>query len=629
MSKLLIINFHGGFPSCYIEAAFERLPAFKKLADVSQLHTRAYATNSIAACSLHDMIMDAPLCTMIDSCWHSWCKTSVPQRSIFHILKNAGFGTQLLGAFGIEPSFDPHNNMSSYPFNIENELHNFGIDKFDTEDAAFTCRMSLSHDQSTLEKTLITIEKWKASEKKVLMVNLLACNDIHKLSWASSINEAYTPALPEKRWANGFSTESITENFLSECQLNDDPRGYQSSESSMMHGLQRSAMLTDYLKGEKFEPLSKDRLLRVLNVLHKYAWRTLVHIDTLLEPIIDQVIENGINMLMFSDHAISMYEHGMRCESSWEGCNRSFLLVKTGSNTESRSSVPCSLSIVPFLIMKMTISHTVDWRVPIVDIGSAFTISLAPSSLCKANVKPSVNAFSLPFMWCRVVVTFSERVYSIVYWWSIDDMIASTEKKEIMSPMTYDTIEEKSIEVSKQKMWVLPLTSPSAIFDITTDSSEMENLVQLKDWVWSDEYGKIMKITNNVICQYGFSERVKINIPANCHKMFPDEVSICSIQVRPKMLRRDQVATRSIGIQTENSVRFSISHPDPPTRTSPRKKTPLKARPPVPPPSIVSTTPEQIEFPDTDFKQKDSSRQNEKTKLRRLEEQRNIHRRNK
>ena len=631
MSKLLIINFHGGFPSCYIEAAFERLPAFKKIASVSQLHTRAYATNSIASCSLHDMIMDAPLCTMIDSCWHSWCKTTVPQRSIFHILKNAGFNTQLLGAFGIEPSFDPHNNMSNYPFNIENELRNFGIDKFDTEDAAFTCRMSLSHDQSILEKTLATVERWEQHEKQALMVNLLACNDIHKLSWSSSINEAYTPSLPENRWMEGFSLENISESFLSECQLNDDPRSYQSSEDKMSNGLMRSAMLNDYLKGEKFEPLSKDRLLRVLNILHKYTWKTLVHLDTMLQPIIDNVIDNGINMIMFSDHAVSMYEHGMRCESPWEGCNRSFLLLKNDSKIESRSSVPCSLSILPFLIMKISITHTVDWRVPIVDMGNAFTVSIAPSSLCKANLKPMTNAFSLPFMWCRAVVTFSERIYSIVFWWSIDDMIASTEKKEIMSPMTYETIEEKSMQVSKQKVWILPLTTPSAIFDITTNSTEVENLMRLKDWIWSDEYTKIMKITNAVIRQYGFSERVKINIPANCHKIFPDEVSVCSIQVRPKMLRRDQVTTRSIGMQTENAVHFATTpHSDPPTRTSPRKKTPMKPRPPLPPIVSNMSANDPVKVSSENTRTRDTTnRQTDKTTLRRLEEQRNLHRRNK
>ena len=68
--RVVVVNLHGGFPSCYVDMIFEHLPAFRALRQRAQVHTRVYPTSPIAACSLHDLLMDAPLGSMTDACWH-------------------------------------------------------------------------------------------------------------------------------------------------------------------------------------------------------------------------------------------------------------------------------------------------------------------------------------------------------------------------------------------------------------------------------------------------------------------------------------------------------------------------------------------------------------------------------
>lgn len=590
MTQTVVLNFHGGFPSCYIEAAFEHLPSFRKIRDRSHLHTRVYPTSSSATCTLHDMVMDAPLSSMTDACWHAWHRPSVPQRSIFHVLKAHGFHTRLMGAYGMDARFDPHSNLRDCPLGIERELEAIGVDEFDSEDVAFTCRLAAAHDASILQEAVRVVRTWTPGEKRFCMINLLACQDVHKLSWMSHSLTPHVPSWGEQRWAHMThpSSRTSSENSLSTSHFADDPRVCdERSASTMQRVLIRMAMLSDYLKGERFEQPGRERLVRTLSALHSYVWAALTKLDAHLAPLVDALIDQGVTLIACAGHAISLYEHGMRCEAPWEGCNRSFIAFMKGGADASAvtDDAPCSMAVIAYMILRASGINRTELRIPVTDVGTAVTVCLAPSTLCRANLVPSTDALSMPCMWCRIVLVLYSRVYSVVYCWSVRDMIASTEHSGVMNLRAVDGLDETVQLVASQSEWILPLHgTPSAAFDITTDASEMDNLIARDGWSDSNECAILLKACRKVVEQYGFGGRVKIMFPKNAHKLLPEETAICSVQARPRMIRRDQISTRSYGVQTDNTVHFSRPEGRPadtedPMRTTSRKKTPMRIRP--------------------------------------------------
>ena len=149
---IVVINVHGGFPTCFQEAAVGGLASFAPFMEAGcELLTRAYVSNASCAASLHDLLFDAPLCSMTDSSWHAWSKVRHGLRSIFHAMSTNGYKTHLMGAYGLDPALDPHRHMRTYPTDVTAALRSQGVDVYDTEDAAFTCRTAASHDANVVQ----------------------------------------------------------------------------------------------------------------------------------------------------------------------------------------------------------------------------------------------------------------------------------------------------------------------------------------------------------------------------------------------------------------------------------------------------------------------------------------------
>ena len=81
--------------------------------------------------------------------------------------------------------------MRDNPFDLEEALRDVGVDRFESEDAAFSCRSAIAHDKTTLERARLRVAGWADGSKQLLVVNLLACQDLHKCSWATE-----HPSLP-------------------------------------------------------------------------------------------------------------------------------------------------------------------------------------------------------------------------------------------------------------------------------------------------------------------------------------------------------------------------------------------------------------------------------------------------
>ena len=624
--KLVVVNLHGGFPSCFVEAAFEHLDAFKALAARNALvYTRAYATSGCAPAALHDVLMDAPLGSMTDAPWHPWAKVRHPARSLFHLLQQHKYRTWAFGAFGLDPSLDPHRNPRAYPVNTRKALQSLGIDEFDAEDAAFTCREAGAHDACVIERAARAIRGWKADERHACVLSLLACQDVHKCAWHDdAAHEARVPAVEPKEWMPP-GLERADEASVAESVFRDDPRapGYAGPE-----GLRRLAMLHDFLKGDAHELPGRERLVRRVAGLHKFAWATLQRLDAHLAPLIKELLEApDATVVLTSDHALSLYEHGVVCEAPWDAACRTFLAVSTpatrampGSAPKVHPRVPLSLACLPTLVLQ-ALKTSADWHVQAPPNGVCAAVSLAPSALCRANVEPRVDAFSLPCFWARFVVPLDDRVYAVVFWWSLDDLVASTiaadaEAEEARAaegrrrpashrrsdaPLAASVDEwfamprqDRAHRCAQREAWRLPLDDDklSAAYDLTVDPGELHDLARKNEgdertgaaWPQGSPGRAVLAAAREAARHHRFlGGDVCLRLPEAAHALAPDDVAHCSVQTRPLLLRRAAAATRDVAVQTEAAVHFA---PLPaPGRRLPRARTPVPARPPTPSPA--------------------------------------------
>ena len=198
--NILIINIHGGFPSCMISKAFQQLPTLNDLMKRSEFNTRAYPSNSSMGPSLHDIIMDAPLGSMTDSVWHEWSHVRKSSRSLFNIFKQHGYTTNMFGAFGLDRKLDPHSNMHDYPGDSTQRLSYFGVDSFETQDTAFTTQLACLHDRDVVSRVVDFYQDRNHSTPNITMVNLLGCHDIHKFCFDETQKDTVSvPSISSKQ----------------------------------------------------------------------------------------------------------------------------------------------------------------------------------------------------------------------------------------------------------------------------------------------------------------------------------------------------------------------------------------------------------------------------------------------
>ena len=616
--RIVVVNIHGGFPSSFVDAALDHLPTFARIRDVATTYTRTYPTSPTAAASLHDLLMDAPPNSMTDACWHDWSRTCFAHRSIFHVLKTQGYETHMSGAYGIEARFDPHRTMRDFPYDLTTALQDVGVDTYDFEDAAFTCRTAHAHDREVLGRAAAKLSAWReddvahprASPSRAFVINLLGCQDVHKCSWMSASKASRVPTIDETSWTSSAPSVSLDEASLATSQYADDPRSGGDHDSLARRALLRMAMLTDHMRGERCEAPGRDKLIRTIHALHTFAWRALVDLDAALQSVVDAVLDDPDSALvLMSDHATSMYEHGMRCEAPWEGCSRGFVMIASGGHSEVISQ-QASLSLVPHAIMRLAGVPRIDWRLREMTLGRAVTLSTAPSALCRANVEPTTPAFAMPCMWCRTVVQVDARVYAVVHWWSIEDMARATDAAGLTrTPIADEALDAAT--VARQNTWALPIVdaTPSAVYDITTDTTEMDNLCLHEGWLEGDEANLVLEEASKAIVAHADVKRMRIAFPPNADALHPDEVAMCSVQTRPDMVRDGGGGGGGVdvGVQTDHVVRFALDDNDPPTRTSttPRRLPRIQRQPDVmdvesvadtdAPPSELQAAPQRVE----------------------------------
>lgn len=157
--------------------------------------------------------------------------------------------------------------------------------------------------------------------------------------------------------------------------------------------------LKDWIRGTGESCCERKEVVRVVTGLHRFCWKCLQQIDEGLQKILDALharrkLKDAI-IYLYTDHRISLYEHGELCEAPWEACLRSFMLRKTRMTTDAaRSSVPLSLACLPTMLIEDA-GIFADWHHRPTSRSCCVTLGLAYSWLVRARIEPPVDIMSL------------------------------------------------------------------------------------------------------------------------------------------------------------------------------------------------------------------------------------------
>lgn len=188
-------------------------------------------------------------------------------------------------------------------------------------------------------------------------------------------------------------------------------------------------------------------------------------------------------------------------------------------------------------------------------------------------VEPRTDPLALPVFWARAVVAVASRTYAVVYWWSLDDLVARTLRTPTsasarrsavaLSPgglvewqrLTHSTRAER---IADKSTWRLPLDEAChSIYDLTTDNDEMVNLMMTNELAGTELLGLILAATRRVLDAHGILDRdVAIRFPAELHCMSLDYLTTDAVRVRRGMAV-DRRSTRSVHVQTDSTVYFA------------------------------------------------------------------------
>lgn len=562
--NVLIINFHGGFPSCYIQKAFNQLKSLNDLFKRSEFYTRAYPSNATSGPSLHDIIMDAPLGSMIDDVYHDWSHVRRASRSIFNIFKSYGYETSLFGMFGLDKRLNPHENVYDYPGECTKSLKNIGIDEFETQDAFFTSQMGFVQDRHVINRTITFLKKRNPSIPFFTMLNLSGCDDILKYDFIKKTPDEYVvPSLFGAKideWSQDGLLEDVKKIEANESRhastiFKDNPRN--ENRTTKVEALKRSTMLYDWLRGKCDHRVTNEDCLNIAHELGLFAWKCLKEFEKNLAELFKTMkscdyLKNTV-IYITSDRPISLYEHGQIIETPWDACLKSFLLIyKPGQTQNIIHSQPYSLAHLPLRIMH-DCNFNVDWHFNIPS-DVVLTIGCSPSWLSRCFLHPKINIYDFKAFFVRIILNNCQRLFTVIQWFGIKDLLDCND-------VNYQNLSHSDtwIMCSRIHTWKNPVYytdifhhQNTQVYDITLDPDEQENIAN-ESWCKSENAISLKNDTNNAIEKYGF-QNLEIRFPGNISDISLEKSIFSPIQSH-KNLKKKSTSTAifsNVSCQTQN-----------------------------------------------------------------------------
>ena len=531
MPEVLLINIHGGFPSAMTKRMTEELDAFRELAATSAFYERAYPTHACAGPALHDIVMDAPLGTMTDNVWHGWSHRKTASRTLFHVFQQHGYRTRLFGMFGLDRRLDPHVHMHVEHAKLQHALQVYGVDECDLQDAAFTCQLGLAHDRDAFDRVEAMLRDASRPPHTLTMVNLLGCQDVHKCSFHDM--DPHRNVIPPMKFERGQYDDRI----FSASVIDDDSRQTGTGAHSIP-ALHRASRLHDWIRGLDGAGLSREDVVRTTTGLHRFCWKCLEQLDEGLARIVQALREIGrlddAIIYVFSDHPISLYEHGEYSDAPWDSCLRSFLLRRGPRAQACRVDTPLSLADLPRMLFD-DCHLSCDWHVARALPDATLTLGIAVSWLARAGVAPRCDSLALRTFFVRCTVAYNDRVYAIVFWFSLLDMAAASSYTTERPAPVLSRIYEK------QTSWTNPVLTLSMhdfaargalqVYDHSNDRNELHNIaVERTSWCASAAASSI-KVRADEAIRHHRLEELLLTVPENVHAITPERVSVCSVQL--------------------------------------------------------------------------------------------------
>lgn len=519
-----------------IRRALLELPNLRSLADHAAFHDRVYPTNACAAPALHDTVMDAPLGSMVDGAWHDWAYTRRATRSIFHVFQHAKYATRVYGAFGLDARLDPHAHMHVRPNEFGQSLQAYGIDVCDAQDAAFTCQLGLAHDRDIFDRASKHLAD-PARPNQLTMINLLGCQDAHKCSFRD-VDPARV-SIPVMDFDN---SDAYDERMFAETVTVDDPRAV-GSAAARIEPLRRSAELKDWLQGAEGNS-SKLTLVRTVTGLHRFCWKCLQQLDAGLGDVVDALrragrLEEAI-IYVYSDHAIGLYEHGELCEAPWDACLRTFMLRRVPRRPKSTHTAPLSLANFATMLFD-DCNISAEWHMNPAPLDACVTVGIALSWLARAHVNPVMSVFDLRTFFVRTIVHQNARLYAIIQWFSLQDLIDAAGDDDFADP------ESKAKSMHARSSWPNPVFQTSLddlrrrcalqIYDLQSDPDERWNLADDERWIGATLAARLTGEVKEAIAHHKLDTLV-LQIPANVHVLSPEHVTFCSVQLHARIRAR-------------------------------------------------------------------------------------------
>lgn len=530
MPDVILLNIHGGFPSAMTKRAMVELDAFRDLASGAEVYERAYPTNACAGPALHDIVMDAPLSSMTDSCWHDWSHARTTSRSLFHVFRQHGYHTRLHGAFGLDRRLDPHAHMHTPCERLATSLTMHGVDEYDLQDPAFTCQLGLAHDRDTLERVVSSIREPSRPANAFTMVNLLGCQDAHKCCFRDvDPRRVVIPSMD-------FEGVNYDERIFSGAVVRDDPRN-PASASHRHPALRRAAQLHDQLRHADSVTLSHESLVRTVTGLHRFSWKCLQQLNEGLRRVVQALHDSDrysdAVIYLFTDHPMSLYEHGEFCEAPWDACLRGFLFRKAPTVAARRVDSPMSLSDLPHMLFSDCALSCV-WHGEVALDHTCLTLGLAVSWLARASVHPPCSILKLRTFFVRATVQHNDRVYAVVFWFSLHDMacasgLADGREEPVLSRI-YQQHTSWNNPVLVQSLLMFGDRGALQAYDLVSDRHEQNDLSQHPEWCRSDAAAAIKNAVNAALIHHRL-ESILLKIPQNVHAMDAERASVCSVQL--------------------------------------------------------------------------------------------------
>ena len=539
MPPVIVINFHGGYPSSMIDRALCELSGFVRLTSMSHTYDHAYPTNACAGPALHDTVMDAPLGSMADSIWHPWAFVNRATRTIFHVFKQHGYTTRLFGCFGLDSRLDPGVHMHTECDHLNRVLQMYGIDCCDSQDASFTCQVGSAHDHDTMTRFLSHMREVGTTENAFTMVNLLGCQDAHRCTFAQ-LDPQQTGATP--------CVNEYDERRFAESVLDDNVRDRKSA-SHRIEPLRRAAHAQDWLRGTHDAAL-REETTRAVTEMHYLCWKALTNFNRSLEDLLDILEGRGCLdsavLYIYSDHPMSLFEHGEICEAPWEACLKSFWIRKGPRSASTRNHLPKSLSQVPLALFEdASVSPSPIWQMPYSG-ECCITLGLACSWLARASVQPEISTGNLRTFFLRAIVTLNNRPYATTFWFSVSDLVRTG-------------VDQWENPVLRNDYVAFAARSALQVYEHTSDPREVCNMAEDELWLKSETAIKLKSIIDASICEQKL-QNIRLRLPNCLSSVSLNSIDLCSVQLlhrntrklaRPVSSRAPIVEKRHCSTQTE------------------------------------------------------------------------------